>query len=200
VYPQKPTSQYEVSIASSATNEHWWDAMVYLFGQFPRLSDNGMMAYMYMLPNISNCGLPTNCSVFFGEFLMVDHAPGTAGALFAPIGAKMNSTWPNEIFISANETQYPTYYDWWNSHRDQGTYGDDVLIGSRLLDGPSLAKPAAEVKTMLKSSVRDGSVANVIMAAGKNVWNAKPRGGGNAVNPAWRKAYLHFSSLKHPIC
>lgn len=174
--------------------------MAYLLGQLPRLSDTGMMAYIYFLPNSSVCGLPVNCSLVYGAFLMPDPTAGAPDALFAPITAKIKSTWPSTIFFSANETQYPTFYDWWSSHRDQGTYGTDILVGSRLLDGPSLTKPAAEVKTMLKGAMGNGGVASTVMAAGKNVWNAKPRGGGNAVNPAWRKAYLHFSSWKHFTC
>jgi hypothetical protein len=29
------------------------------------------------------------------------------------------------------------------------------------------------------------------MVSGKGVWNSKPRGGSDAVNPAWRKTLIH---------
>lgn len=33
------------------------------------------------------------------------------------------------------------------------------------------------------------------LVPGKGVWDAVPRGGSNSVNPAWRKALMHFSEF-----
>ncbi|KAL1962101.1 hypothetical protein VTN77DRAFT_568 [Rasamsonia byssochlamydoides] len=192
IYPDKPISSYEVYIASTANSDAWWDVMAYFMSEVPRLSDSGMMGYTYIYPNTTICGQPFNCSILLGDFLMLDASPGAPAALFAPIINKIQSTWPTEVVFSGNETQYENFYSWWFPHRDSGLYGDDMLIGSRLLDGESLAKPVDEVKQMLQDAIPPNGGANVNMVAGKNVWHAKPRGGGDAVNPAWRKAYLHF--------
>jgi hypothetical protein len=192
VYPDKPISSYGIYIASTANSDTWWDAMAYFMSEVPRLSDSGMAAYMYIYPNTTICGEPFNCSILYGTFLMLNATPGAPAALFGPIVSKIESTWPTELVFSGNETRYENFYSWWFPNRDQMPFGNDILIGSRLLDGESLAKPADEVKQMLQNAIPRDGAANVHMVAGKNVWNAKPRGGGDAVNPAWRKAYLHF--------
>lgn len=183
---------YLVTLISSANNEDWWDALTYLYGQLPGLSDSGMMAYSYIFTNTTLCGTPSNCSLFFGPFLMLDPANGTFEALFAPIVAHISATWPTTVSFQGNESRYDNFYSWWFPNRDSGTYGDDILVGSRLIGGQSLAQPADQVKAALKGATGSIGYANVNMVAGKGVWNAKPAGGSNAVNPAWRKAYLHF--------
>jgi hypothetical protein len=192
VFPDKPISAYTVDIGAIADTEDWWDAVTLLFTEVPRLSDAGMTGYTYIYPNTTACNIGVPCSLFAAAFLMLDAKPGTLPKLFAPIIDKINSTWPGTVKFIGNEQQYSNFYSWWYPNRDTSPYGNDIMIGSRLLDGESLSRPAEEIKKMLKMAIPTAGGANVNMVSGKKVWSAKPSGGSNAVNPAWRKSYLHF--------
>lgn len=197
VFPDKPTSAYVVDIGALADSEDWWDAMAFLFTQLPRLSDAGMAGYTYLLPNTTACDIGVPCSLFYAAFLIQDAEPGTMPKLFAPIIEKINSSWPGTVEFIGNEQAYPNFYSWWYPNRDTTAYGNDLMLGSRLLDGESLSRPADEIKQMLKATIPPRGSANVNMVAGKGVW--AENGGSNAVNPAWRKAYLHFGKYLVPL-
>jgi hypothetical protein len=68
------------------------------------------------------------------------------------------------------------------------------MVGSRLLDAEALTANLTAVKVALQGFIAPGGgQANVDFISGKGVWNAVPRGGSDAVNPAWRKALIHMS-------
>ena len=69
------------------------------------------------------------------------------------------------------------------------------MVGSRLLDTEALTTNLTAVKVALQGFIPqgDGQSASIDLVSGKGVWNAMPRGGSDAVNPAWRKAVVHVS-------
>lgn len=73
------------------------------------------------------------------------------------------------------------------------TAGYDVLVGSRLLDADSLTKNQTAVIEAFETATPPGSSSQVHLVAGHGVRDAVPRGGSDAVNPAWRKALVHAS-------
>ena len=116
--------------------------------------------------------------------------------------ANISATYPNEFLVSiSNVTEYPTFYDWWSA--DNGPYyaGFELVIGSRLLSADALQDVAAletAVKGVLPSELGGVSI-NFYLLGGKGVADAVPRGGSDAVNPAWRKAVVHAGSYHSPI-
>lgn len=102
-------------------------------------------------------------------------------------------------FVNSVTTR--TYSDFWEFYKDNnGPLGanHDQLLGSRLLDGKAIANQTA-VKETYKALAQDGDIVSLYLVGGKNVWNAKPRGGSNSVHPAWRKAYIHTRRSSAPV-
>ena len=62
------------------------------------------------------------------------------------------------------------------------------MVGSWLLPPETLTDDAL-IDALVKFLGDSGG--GLYMVSGKGVWDAKPRGGGDAVNPAWRKALIH---------
>jgi hypothetical protein len=63
-----------------------------------------------------------------------------------------------------------------------------------LLDEATLSGNQTALKEALKGYIGEGLTASgtLYLLGGKGVWDAQPRGGSDAVNPAWRKALGHF--------
>jgi hypothetical protein len=118
-----------------------------------------------------------------------------------PILANISATYPNEFLISvSNVMEHPTFYDWWRANNGPYYAGIELVVGSRLLSADALHDVAAletAVKGVLPSDV-GGVGMNFYLLGGKGIADAVPRGGSDAVNPAWRKALVHASSYRPP--
>jgi hypothetical protein len=111
--------------------------------------------------------------------------------------ANISAIYPNEFLISvSNVTEYPTFYDWWSVTNGPYNAGTELVLGSRLLSADALQDFAAletAVKGVLTSGTGKGSW-NFYLFGGKGNADVVPRGGSDAVNPAWRKAVVHAGS------
>lgn len=79
---------------------------------------------------------------------------------------------------------------------DSDGAGVDKVVGSRLLPAETLTDD--DFRDALIEFVGD-SGARLYMVSGKGVWDAKPRGGSDAVNPAWRKSSIHAGKLRQSV-
>jgi hypothetical protein len=68
------------------------------------------------------------------------------------------------------------------------------MPGSRLLDAKALTAGPA-LKKALQAAMTPGGI-NPYLLGGKGVRDVVPRGGSDAVNPAWRTSLVHCS-LSH---
>lgn len=111
--------------------------------------------------------------------------------------ANISSTYPGQFSFSlANVTEWDSFYDWWSSDASTETAGYELVVGSRLL-GANALRDTAALETALKGVLpvsEAGTIMNFYLLGGKGIENAVPRGGSNAVNPAWRKAIVHAGS------
>lgn len=135
----------------------------------------------------------------------------TMHRLWDPVLAHINRTWPG-LFTASFQTQtFPSFLSWFHSNFDSSPAGDNSYVGSRLLDAPALARLAsggeegsAALARFAGASI-DGddsgenentiALATAYLVSGKGVHHARPRGGDNAVHPAWRSAYVHASAF-----
>lgn len=200
-YPSPTIMDLNFGISTAANNSHAFDMVSYVLGQFPALSDAGVSGYPSIFkstPNPLNGGV-TQVSGMVGEVLMLDTANATdIISLFDPIFSYINNTWPNEFTIVANTTFYPSHYSWYEVNYDPSPVGYENLMSSRLLDAHALTNNATAVKLAMERFA-EGGAATVFMVSGKGVHNAQPRGGGNAVLPAWRTTYVHASKSSLPL-
>lgn len=72
------------------------------------------------------------------------------------------------------------------------------MVGSWLLPAETLTHNE-DFGDALKTFMGDAG-ARFYMVSGKGVWDAVPRGGSDAVNPAWRKALIHAGELSSLTC
>jgi hypothetical protein len=172
--------------APASASDAYWSTITYLFQQMPALVQAGVSGYLYALP-AGSPSLPAGVSgpVFYALFVGVDKPPSVISDAVAPISTYGKGVLPPDAVFSTSPAQYADYFDYWWVNRDSSNVGFDVMLGSRLLNGAVLGVSFEELKSTLVTFAGMSGF-NGIMVTGKGVWDAKPRGGGDAVNPAWR--------------
>lgn len=186
-------------IITGVENPHVFDMITYMLGQFPALNEAGVSGYPIIFnaaPSILDGG-ETIISGLLGKVVMVNTTKEKDILnLFEPLFEHINATWPGFYFFASTKS-YPTFYSWYEENYDNSTAGYEMVMGSRLLDAPSLTNNATAVKEAFEVFSAAGQ-ATVYMVAGKGVSEAQPRGGGNSVNPAWRVTVVHASESTAP--
>jgi hypothetical protein len=197
-FPSAPFYVFNVLIGTEPNTEAFWDAMTYWMSQYPSLADQGIAGYGTISPNTSYEG--TYYGGFQGEFILpATSSENTSESLAAPI-TKMIDTittlWPGLFVYENTSATWPTFYDWWLPSNGPDYAGVDLLVGSRLLDAEALTGNLTALKIALQGSIPPGpgQGGTVNFVSGKGVWNAVPRGGSDAVNPAWRSALLEYGT------
>jgi len=176
--------------------------MAYFLSQFPAFAEVGLSGYGDIAPNVSIEG--GYFGGYRGLFAMPALSPdNTSASVAAAIDAALdhiNATWPGYFTFLTNNVTYASFYDWWLPSNGPDYGGIDLMVGSRLLDTEALTANLTALKVALQgfiprndNATLGADAASVDFISGKGVWNAVPRGGSNAVNPAWRKAVIHFS-------
>ncbi|KAH8656592.1 hypothetical protein BGZ60DRAFT_518731 [Tricladium varicosporioides] len=93
----------------------------------------------------------------------------------------------------SNFLSLSTFYDWWLTRNSSDYAGIELVVGSRLVGTDALQNIDA-LETALKGvapSNTAGKGLNFYLLGGEGVRNAVPRGGMNAINPAWRRSLVH---------
>lgn len=112
--------------------------------------------------------------------------------LWDPVIAHVNSTWPGVFDIDYQSKSFPSFLAWYQENYDTSESGLNSYLGSRLLDKAALTSNLSGSTAAYEKFV-NGIMGIAHLVSGRGVHNARPRGGGNAVLPAWRKAYVHLS-------
>jgi len=150
------------------------------------------MGYYYVQPTtqVDNGTIGS----FTWEYLMLNKSAYAVDELMAPINAQLsNASYSKDIVFGGITQEYPGYYSWWSQEIHPRTVGIELALGSRLLDKESLTRNDTRLKEALQAAIPEGSMMLGHLLAGKGVRDARPAGGSDAVNPAWRKAYSHAS-------
>lgn len=187
--------------ANSSAAKSVPDLAAYVVSQFPDLGDAGMSGYSYILRDFPNPYDPSSGSVagFYASMCIQDTQDTTEFLkLWNPIFKHINETWPG-FSIGPNLANFTSFSGWYAVNYDKSTTGTDSYVGSRLLDKKALTSNVTALAAAL-DRLSSGGTATAFLVSGKGVMDAKPRGGGDAVNPAWRKAYVHSSMCHCPLC
>ncbi|KAL7621380.1 hypothetical protein AAE478_008702 [Parahypoxylon ruwenzoriense] len=170
-----------------------WDMMGYLLSQYPYLDSKGLSGYGYFFRNFSlpdGDGGTIDAAGMGASFAILNtHDTADMLSIWAPVLGHINTTWP-DVTILPGLGSYSSFQDWFSTHYDQSTTGDNIWIGSHLLDSQALIRNNA---TVLGEAFKifDGSA---FLVAGRGVKNAKPRGGSISVHPSWRRALVHSAT------
>jgi hypothetical protein len=191
-YPELPIATVDLTIASALNMNAFWDAMAYIVSKYPAIQGKGMMGYTYIANSLVING--STISGFSGEFLMPNGTGTQASDAIQSIVDHIKKQWPNMI-VTSTPGHYPSLYAWYEAHKNTDPVGADVALSSRLLSGEALGQNLSTIRTLLESSVPVATPVNLNLVAGPGTWHAEPAGGSDAVNPAWRKAYLHYGMV-----
>lgn len=183
--------------------------MTYCLLKYPSFSEQNVAGYGTISPNGTVEGKFSGG--FNGIFFMPNPSPeNTAASVVAalqPILDHMTATWPSYLFQISNTT-FPQFNDFFVVGSGPSTARIDSMIGSGLLDAevcyPSYPSPLNSFTNWFQALNNVKAIRHVMsgmppngrapsFVGGKGVKNAIPRGGSDAVNPAWRNALVHMS-------
>jgi hypothetical protein len=196
-FPSVPLNLVEVEFATKAGNPHYWDALLYALGRYPELKDAGLMGYTSFGPNYSDPSSGINeLAVYQGIFILPQFADNdtlaSLNALLDITGTYINTTWPGEfIFAEPVNYTFQNFEDFYVYGNGPNNAGIEQLGGSRLLPREVFEGNTTALRIAVQESISPGNLGNAYLVTPPK--GIVPRGGSNAVNPAWRKALVHYS-------
>jgi hypothetical protein len=196
--PSTPIAIYDFTLEAQPNSTAYWDSVTYLLAQFPTLSNSNVAAYTYLYPNTTVNGLSGPAVASF-EAIFALYNPASASALedlLVPFLRHVNETYSNQTTTKVISTVFSNFYSMSLAYADDKGAGVDKVIGSRLLPPETLTEDS------FRGALVDflgNSGGRLYMVSGKGVWDAKPRGGSDAVNPAWRKELIHAGKSSQPV-
>ncbi|KAI0197518.1 FAD-binding domain-containing protein [Astrocystis sublimbata] len=196
-YPTPKVVAANLAIGSLDLSAPWvWDLNGYILSQFPYLDSQGVSGYSvlssnYSVPDGSNNNITVQIAGIAGEFLILDSEnTDEIQAIWDPIIAHVKATWPDAVAL-VDLIPYPSFASWLDVYYDQDPTGYNEWVSSHLLDEDALTSNRTAVGQAFKAFR-----GQAFLVSGNGTRNAKPRGGSNAVNPSWRRAYVHATTGK----
>ncbi len=198
-----PSFRFATALAFLGTSpfltNQFWDVIANVLSQYPELDSQGISAYTFITPNFTSPSLniTSPLSAYYGIFslpLLPSRPSNTTASLVSSIQnlfSAATKSYPGMFFTSITSKEYPNFNAYYILNNGPLDAGSDVILGSRLLDAKALTGNLTALKETFKAVTPVGSTTSVYLVAGKGVSDAVPRGGGDAVNPAWRRALVH---------
>lgn len=173
-----------------------YDLITYILSQTPYLMAQGLSGYNLITRDMATPlqlpGAPDRVAGFLGSSVLQDvDSPEAVAALFKPLNDTIRKRWADKAQFYVLPTAYDSFLAWFDNNYDTDPAGESQYLVSRLLDGEALTGNQQKLKSALEATLASSGTIAAFMVGGKGVHDAKPRGGSNAVNPAWRSAYLH---------
>jgi hypothetical protein len=200
-----PSSEFltaTVSVGTILRTEAYWDVIAYILSQFPVLDAQGISGYTFVAPNFRSSVFKSPLNGFLGVFMLPVLHPSNSSSSFEAVLTKLirdaTAPYPYQFRSSVTMKSYPDFWGYYAINNGPLDAGHDQIIGSRLLDKQALTQNLTLLKESFKAATPAGHVTSAFLVSGKGVHNAKPRGGSNSVNPAWRKGYVH-SCISKPL-
>lgn len=175
--------------------------------KIPELSDGGASGYVWLSQAIANPegddAEPPLLGGVFGILALQDtDDEEDMLALMNPIAEEAAERYPeSNVTFGPTFEKYDSFLEWYEVYFDQSAAGTNMWMGSRLLDKEALTgdvdKLAADLDRIAANRTDTMSLM-VHLVAGKGVQEAEPRGGENAVLPAWRRSYAHSRRFYPP--
>lgn len=187
--------------APVSSSDAYYEALTTIHEESPDLGDLGISAYLYSLTNVSGAdyGVPVPGMIngIIGTFFLplIDVA-NTSDSLLSSVNAivaKATEGAEEQFLTVVTGTTFDDFWAWYKDNNGPLDAGFDGILGSRLLDRKSLTGNRTALKEALIVAPGEGPLLSHLVS-GKGVHYAKIPGGSNAVNPAWRSAYIHTGS------
>ncbi|KAM0323137.1 hypothetical protein ACHAQA_008987 [Verticillium albo-atrum] len=194
-HPSPKIVSFMFILGTAAGAPFVWDLITLAFSQLPTWGDAGLSGYFFSSASIPSPvpipGGPEEVGGLIGITMLQDQEPDEILKHFRALNETVQQRWPGMTFFFAPETRFDSFIDWYDVYYDQGSAGNSTYLASRLLPKDVIEGDQTALKEALETAGGPTGGLSAFLVAGKGVANAKPRGGGDAVHPAWRKAYLH---------
>ncbi|KAL7922893.1 hypothetical protein ACQKWADRAFT_326522 [Trichoderma austrokoningii] len=195
-YPSPKVTGVTLVIAADPKESFVFDLVTYLVSQLPYLMEQGISGYNIISKGTDSevLGIPNSGAGLTGSCIMQDiESTDVVTKALNPINETIQRRWPNKVQFNTTFAQFDSFFGWFEENYDMNPAGGSSYLVSRLLDGKALTGNPDALNNALREELISGTLASMAayMVAGKGVQDAKPRGGSNAVNPAWRTAYVH---------
>lgn len=199
--PSPAVANLDFSFATPSSNPRALDAIAYFLGRLPSLGDAGISGYPILFRASPD---PLNSSQTLAGVvgtLITLHTLDTSHILshMTPLFAHINATFRGSdrdafpFTFSTKTTAYPSFAAWYEEHYDPSPVGYGSVMASRLLDPAALGRNLTATREAFDAFSAGAGFATAYIVSGKGVWEARPRGGRGAMNPAWRRAVVHAS-------
>jgi hypothetical protein len=199
-HPSPKILSISLMALTTPNTTYYSDIIAYLISQVPSLMDAGLSGYTYVARNLPKPvpipGLPDTIDGMFGTCILQDAAAGDVEKLFKPLNETLMKRWPGQAVLYTSVIAYDSFLAWYDVNYDGGSAGGSAYLVSRLLDRKTLTSGSAQLRDALVAPVSSIGGYSVFLVGGKGVIDAKPRGGSNAVNSAWRSAHIHACKSK----
>ncbi|KAJ6781827.1 hypothetical protein PWT90_08773 [Aphanocladium album] len=191
-YPSPRTSlwTFSATLQDHRQESQWWDLVTYFHQQLNEWKREGMQGYYYLL------GPPLMPTRMLGlGFYLYDKPDGTVEKLIAPWILELDfakSTISYQSNIKSAASFMEIYQDTQNEAVAQGggfSLGSRLLPAESLRDRESLSHMLQEVAGVSRDNTTSIPTPAIIGHVIANANNAKLETG---LNPAWRKAVVHF--------
>ena len=187
--PSPRLAVYNFNLQKEPNSTAYWEIVAYFLAQYPTLSAANVSAFTYLYPHITPTEGGPPVASFEAVLVLPDPTSETElEDLWAPFWTHVNETYNGQFVNQTTSSVFPNLYSMFLDYADASTAGVDKVVGSWLLPADTLTDE--NFKDTLVTFVGE-SGSRLYMVSGKGVWDAKPRDGGDAVNPAWRKALIH---------
>ena len=165
------------------------DLVGYVASQTKYLMDSGLSGYNYItqaLPNpIPGPGLPDILAGVMGGLMLQDSTSSEAYEIFRPLNETLQKRWKGKASLHVMTEDFPTFLAWYSKNYDMNKAGGSSWLASRLLDEAALNH--SDIGEALWEASKPGGGMSFFFVAGQGVQGHRE----NAVNTAWRRAYVH---------
>lgn len=195
------TTISEITFAYNTTgnSDTYWTLAAYFHQQIPYLSEHGAMGYYFAYPFMEDptAANQSQTGKIVGGWIFANKSIEDALAIMKPMEDHIEAAdWGDAIsvlkFPSADSAGFNSI---WSGMPPQSV-GSDGRLGSWLLGREGLSQNLTTLATALRAA--DGGLQFPTLGhvvAGPGVRNAQIPAGSNAVNPAWRSAYVHLVAI-----
>lgn len=161
----------------------------YIASEAKYLMDSGLSGYNYIahaLPNpVPGPGLPDVLAGVMGGLMLQDSTSDRAYEIFQPLNETIHQRWKGRAGLYVMTKEFPSFLAWYNENYDKSKAGGSSWIASRLLDETALGSESIG-EALWEAAKPDGGM-SVFFVGGQGVQGRRD----NAVNTAWRGAYVH---------
>jgi hypothetical protein len=206
-FPSLPGVAYFLQLETTTQSKTFWNMAAYFHTQLPRISEAGGMGYYWFFPNvsaISSYPFPIEgeldprragfiASAFYFPNLTLDEANSALGTLASDANS---SSWAEDEITGSGGGQ--PFQDFMTSTLGGATQsvGSTMRGGSWLLDKEGLTGTIENMGNILREATQPPIPIIGHLVSSRKVNDIKIPGGGNAILPAWRKAYTHLGMCR----